>query len=254
MMRTWGWTAELVVGLVLILSLQAYGQEEADRAPAVVSGAIKTLYPDAQVMKARQERNLQYRSTVYIVELARFKSKSFWEQPHYVAVTDKGIVLYTSGYSLRTEDVPLHTRVAIKKAAGDGETRGVYRKEYFVDMNLVNYDKPRIGYTTLVVFRDSEGRSIKGKKPRRIYVAEDGSMIELETEIDDTDLPEALIDLAVKAADGGTIDRVFKDELYADEAKTAPKVEYELWMSKGDKCARVRFSADGTVLDQTAWK
>ncbi len=249
----------MAVAVVVALSLHAYGQEKPEKTlPAVVTDAIKAAYPYAQVMKSRKERKLKYRATVYIVRVRRAKlkdEKARWKQPTYVVVTDKGTVLYASG-SARTSDVPLRARIAIKKAAGDGEATALIRYEMFVDEKLVRYEKPRVKYHSLVIFRDSKGNILKSKMPCRVYVAEDGTMVEMKSEIEDTDLPEALIDPATKAADGGTIGRVFKDVTFVNEKMVklaTPRVEYEMWLRKDKKLSRIRFSADGKVIDQIPW-
>lgn len=218
--------------------------------PAAVTNAIKVAYPNAEITRGTTARDLKYGVLVYNVGLLnpiRDNTGAEKKQRITIRLREDGTIIMVSTYINRA-DFPQAAMAAMEKAAGEGQVRSPRRVDVFLDRKLMKHDKPVILYRAMLV--------AEGVKTRFIDVAEDGSLIEMESEIPATDLPKAIIGVMTKALDGGSIRRAFKDEVFVDEKamKMAnPRVEYEAWLKKGKELARIRVSGEGKVVDQIPW-
>lgn len=218
--------------------------------PAAVTHAIKVAYPNAEITRGRTARDLKYGVLVYNVGLLNPISDNTGaerKQSITMRFREDGTIIMVSTY-IKRADFPQAAMAAMKKAAGEGRVRSPRRVDVFLDRKLMKHDKPMVLYRAML--------TAKRMTPRFINVAEDGSMIKMETEIRATDLPKAIIGAITKALDGGSINRAFKEEFFVDEKAmklAKPRVEYEAWLSKGKEFARIRVSGEGKVIDQIPW-
>jgi len=88
-----------------------------------------------------------------------------------------------------------------------------------------------------------------------VTVSQDGVIVEVETEITVEALPKVVADALAKAADGGKIEEVTKEEERATvkDGKLVkldtPTIKYSAEIVKGDKKMKVEIAADGKVLE-----
>jgi hypothetical protein len=98
------------------------------------------------------------------------------------------------------------------------------------------------------------------KQEIEIEVASCGTIIEVETEIQMKDVPDAAAKAIMAAAEGGKVDEVKKVEARAEikggkVAKfDAVKITYEAEIKKGDQKGEIEVAADGTVVEPLKWK
>ena len=90
-----------------------------------------------------------------------------------------------------------------------------------------------------------------------LTVAPDGTLVEVETEMDLEGLPKLVAEAIAKAAKGATVKEVSNEVTYAvvklvklDE----PETSYEAELSKDGAECEIEVAADGTILEQSKWK
>ena len=96
-----------------------------------------------------------------------------------------------------------------------------------------------------------------------IEVAEDGTVIDVVTVITMEDVPESVSEVLKKAAEGATIIRIEKSEVWSEikiegEQGTivkldSPKYVYEAELMKDDQTGEIEVAADGTVIEPLKW-
>lgn len=96
-----------------------------------------------------------------------------------------------------------------------------------------------------------------------IEVAEDGTVIDIVTIITMEEVPEAAAEELKKAAEGATIIRIEKSEVWSEikiEGEIAtivkldsPKYVYEAELTKNDQTGEIEVAADGTVIEPLKW-
>jgi uncharacterized membrane protein YkoI len=91
-------------------------------------------------------------------------------------------------------------------------------------------------------------------------VAEDGSLMNIETVVQEKDVPKPALDAIMKAAASGKVNQIGKSEIHA-EAKDgkimkldAFKYVYEADLEKGNQRAEVGVAPDGKVIEAPKWK
>jgi uncharacterized membrane protein YkoI len=91
-------------------------------------------------------------------------------------------------------------------------------------------------------------------------VAEDGSLMNIETVVEEKDVPKPVLDAIKKAAAGGNVKEIGKSEIHA-EAKVgkitkldAFKYVFEADLEKGNQRAEVEVAPDGKVIEAPKWK
>ena len=104
----------------------------------------------------------------------------------------------------------------------------------------------------------------EGKSETEVEVTADGTILEVETDVEMKDVPEAAAKAIQAAAEGAKIKEVSKEEVRAEikkEGETAkivklekPKTLYEAEIVKGDKKGEITVAADGTVVEPLKWK
>ena len=95
-----------------------------------------------------------------------------------------------------------------------------------------------------------------GKIEKTVTASEDGVISEVETEMPAGDLPAPAAEAVKKAAPGAIIKEVDKDQTLAEPTLVrlaAPKVTYEITVTREGKVAEVVMAADGTVLEVPQW-
>jgi hypothetical protein len=91
-------------------------------------------------------------------------------------------------------------------------------------------------------------------------VAEDGSVIDRETVARTKDVPPSALDAIRKAAAGGKIKQIAKDEIRAElkDGKVikldSPKYLYEADLVKGKQVAEIQVSPEGQVTEAPIWR
>ncbi|MGB6339586.1 MAG: PepSY-like domain-containing protein [Candidatus Aminicenantaceae bacterium] len=96
-----------------------------------------------------------------------------------------------------------------------------------------------------------------------IEVAENGTVIDVVTVITMEDVPEAVAEVLKKSAEGATIIRIEKSEVWSEvkmegEQGTivkldSPKYVYEAELMKDDQTGEIEVAADGTVIEPLKW-
>ncbi|MGB3861633.1 MAG: PepSY-like domain-containing protein [Candidatus Aminicenantaceae bacterium] len=96
-----------------------------------------------------------------------------------------------------------------------------------------------------------------------IEVAENGTVIDVVTVITIEDVPEAVAEVLKKSAEGATIIRIEKSEVWSEvkmegEQGTivkldSPKYVYEAELMKDDQTGEIEVAADGTVIEPLKW-
>jgi hypothetical protein len=96
-----------------------------------------------------------------------------------------------------------------------------------------------------------------------IEVAEDGTVMDISTDVEMKDLPKAAADAIQKAADGATIKQIEKSELRAELKKDGEKGRivkleratfiYEAELMKGDQTGEIQVAPDGTIVEALKW-
>jgi uncharacterized membrane protein YkoI len=104
----------------------------------------------------------------------------------------------------------------------------------------------------------------EGKAEMEVEVAADGTILEVETDIEMKDVPEAAAKAIQAAAEGAKIKEVSKEEVRAEikkEGETAKIVKlekaktlYGAEIVKGDQKGEIEVAADGTVVEPLKWK
>jgi len=100
----------------------------------------------------------------------------------------------------------------------------------------------------------------QGEEEMEVEVAADGTILSVETEIELKDVPEAAAKVINKAAEGGKVEEVKKEEIRAEvkDKKIVKldkaKIVYEAEIEKGDQEGTIEVAADGTVVEQLKWK
>ena len=91
-------------------------------------------------------------------------------------------------------------------------------------------------------------------------VAADGSVIDRETVVQTADVPAAALDAIRKAAAGGKVTQIAKDEIRA-ELKAgkvikldSPKYVYEADLAKGNRVGEVVVTPEGQVTEGPKWR
>jgi uncharacterized membrane protein YkoI len=98
------------------------------------------------------------------------------------------------------------------------------------------------------------------KQEIEIEVAASGMIIEVETEIQMKDVPEAAAKAIMAAAEGGKVDEVKKVEARAEikDKNIVPlnalKITYEAEIEKGDMEGEIEVAADGTIVEPLKMK
>jgi len=104
----------------------------------------------------------------------------------------------------------------------------------------------------------------EGKSEMEVEVTADGTIVEIETDVEMKDVPEAAAKAIQAAAEGAKIEELAKKEVRAEikkEGETAKLVKlekaktlYEAEIVKGDKKGQIEVAADGTVVEPLKWK
>ena len=99
-----------------------------------------------------------------------------------------------------------------------------------------------------------------GETEVEVEVSADGVIVSVETEIALKDVPEAAAAVIQKAAEGGKVEEVKKEEIRA-EAKDgkitklgAAKVVYEAEIEKGNQEGKIAVDAGGAIVEPLKWK
>ena len=105
----------------------------------------------------------------------------------------------------------------------------------------------------------------RGKEEFEVSVSADGLILEIETEVQLKDLPEAVAKAMQEAATGAAIAEIEKEEIRAEVVKDdqgepriltleTPRVVYEAELRKDDQVGEIEVAADGKVLEPLKWK
>jgi len=100
---------------------------------------------------------------------------------------------------------------------------------------------------------------IEGGKHKDVDIAADGTLMELTTRVDATEVPAAVMGAIQKSAAGGTILRIERDEI-GYETKDGkviplpkPLTQYVALIARGEKKAEVTIAADGAIVEPAWW-
>jgi uncharacterized membrane protein YkoI len=96
-----------------------------------------------------------------------------------------------------------------------------------------------------------------------IEVAEDGTIIDIVTVITMEDVPEAAAEVLKTAAEGASITRIEKSEVWSEVKMEgdvgtivkldSPKYVYEAEVKKDDQAGEIEVAADGTIIEPLKW-
>jgi len=110
-----------------------------------------------------------------------------------------------------------------------------------------------------ITLYDIEFKAERGE----IEVAEDGTVIDVVTIISMEDVPEAVAEVLTEAAEGLTIIRIEKSEVWSEikmegDVGTivkldSPKYVYEAELMKDDQKGEIEVAADGTIIEPLKW-
>ena len=92
-------------------------------------------------------------------------------------------------------------------------------------------------------------------KEIEVTVGEDGSVIEVGTEVGTEGLPAAVAGAIAQAAEGGKVEEVTEEVTYMVVKLVkldAPETTYEVEVTKDGKKSEIEISADGKVLEEKA--
>ena len=145
------------------------------------------------------------------------------------------LVAQAKDKNVKIADLPEAVTAAVKKACPDGTiTEAEIEKEHGTTIYEIELKV--------------------GKNEAEVEVTADGTIIEIETELTMADLPKAVADAITKAANGGKVKEIEKEEERAEvkngkvvELKT-PKVVYEAEIKQNGKEIEIEVDADGKVL------
>jgi len=102
-----------------------------------------------------------------------------------------------------------------------------------------------------------EVKMLKDGSKLEVTLAEDGTIVEIESPVAAADLPKAVTDAVAKAAPGAKIEKATKQESLTDSKLnklTPPKMSYEVEVEQDDKEAELTVAADGTILEPLKWQ
>lgn len=91
-------------------------------------------------------------------------------------------------------------------------------------------------------------------------VAEDGSLMNIETVVEEKDVPKPVLEAIKKAVTGGKVKEIGKSEIHAEakEGKITKldtfRYVYEADLEKGNQKAEVEVDPDGKVIEAPKWK
>ena len=237
--------------VVVLLAIQiAVAAGIADKLPAPATEAVKAAFPNAEIRGVTPMDDPDYGVRVFTVGLTYIVRKAGGEElKQYVMarVTEEGILILAMR-QLPDAELPKAALEAMQKAAGEGVVKYPRRIEYFVDQKLVKFEKPRVQYEAMLVMKDNTRSNMR--------VAEDGGMIELTSQVAETDIPKPAMEAMVKAADGGKVVGPCRVETFVDEKMNrlkTPRVSYKAVLKKDKKFAKIEVSSDGTLIYQEPW-
>jgi len=238
----------VVVGVIAALGFRAYAEDRpGDGLPVAVKEAVKATCPKKAIRVVERTDDPKYGMMVYLVSMGDPANPDNDAALTNVYVTEKGTVIWVLNW-VEYDEVPHAVMDTMEKMGGDGEIMRTYRTEVYTDNKLVKYDNRKIRYIASL--------AINGGGQRDVEVGEDGTMIERVTFVKLNDVPKAVIDTMMKAANGGRIENVKRIEKFADEKSgklDTPKVEYNGWLRKEGHSSMVLVSEDGKVIAHGAW-
>jgi hypothetical protein len=91
-------------------------------------------------------------------------------------------------------------------------------------------------------------------------VAADGTVVNRETPVDLNEVPAAALEAIRKAADGGKIELIEKEEIRAElkagkiTRLDSPKYAYEADLAKGNKVGEVVVTPEGQISEGPKWR
>jgi uncharacterized membrane protein YkoI len=105
----------------------------------------------------------------------------------------------------------------------------------------------------------------QGKAETEVKVTADGMIVEIETEVALTAVPEAAAKVISQAAEGAQIKEIKKCETRAETKKDdngkpqlakldKSKIAYEAELVKGDQKGEIEVAADGKIIEDLKWK
>jgi hypothetical protein len=98
------------------------------------------------------------------------------------------------------------------------------------------------------------------KSEGEMDVAADGTVVNRETPVDLNDVPAAALEAIRKAADGGKIKLIEKEEIRAElkagkiTRLDSPKYAYEADLAKGNKVGEVVVTPEGQISEGPKWR
>ena len=116
---------------------------------------------------------------------------------------------------------------------------------------------PGLGIQKAKVETENGNKLYEVKLGLEVKLAEDGTIVEVESQLPVSDLPKTVIDAAAKAAPKAKIEKAKKEQILTDSKLNklpTPTINYSLEVKQGDKEGELTISADGTVVEPLKWE
>jgi len=243
MRALWLGLAALLVGVLFLISptfLKKSAAREQVMLPAAVLEAIREIFPQALISEAGMEDDEGV--TVFVVEMR------VGERYVEVIASPDGVVVEVS-IEIKAADVPEAAMAAIRKAAEGAQITAIDTVGTHAEVKDGKLVKLPVPMTTF--WAEFE----KGDLAGEVTVAPDGTIVEVSTAVEAKDVPGAALAAIQKAAEGGRVAQISKDETRAEpkDGKFArldsPMVAYWAEFKKGELTGEVIVASDGTVLE-----
>jgi len=241
----WVGLLALIIGVFFIISpafLKRSAAKEQVKLPAAVLEAIREIFPKAAVTEVGMED--EDGLTLFVVEA------KVGEKHVEVIASPDGVVVEVS-IPIRAADGPEAAMAAIQRVAEGAqitEIDTVGTCAEVCDGKLVELPAPRTTYWV-----EFERGDLWGE----VTVAPDGMIVEVSTVPEARDVPEAALATIRKAAAGGQVTEISRDETHAEpvDGKLVRldrlAVTYWAEFKKGDLWGDITVAPDGTVVEMS---
>lgn len=241
----WVGLLALLIGVFFIIFpafLKKSAAKEQVRLPAAVLEAIREIFPKAAISEVGMED--EDGVTLFVVEAK--VGETYVE----VIASPDGVVVEVS-IEIRAADVPEAAMAAIRRVAEGAqitEIDNVGTCAEVRDGKLVKLPATRTTY-----WAEFERGALGGE----VTVAPNGMIVEVSTAPEAKDVPEAVLAAIRKAAAGGQVTEISRDETHAEpmDGKLVrldrPTVTYWAEFKKGDLCGEITAAPDGTVVEMS---
>jgi hypothetical protein len=226
-------------------------------APEAVLAAIRTAADGARITEIDAVGTHAEASDGRLVKLPVARN-AYWAEFEKgalggeVSVAPDGTVVELSA-AVEARDVPEAALAAIRKAAGAARITEIDRDETRAEPRGEKFAP--LGNTRIAYWAEFEAGELTGE----VTAAPDGTVVEVSTEIEARDVPEAALAAIRKAAAGATITQLGRDETWAEldggRLVKLRKAEVYYWaeFQKDDLAGEVSVAPDGAVAEVLMW-